>query len=39
MICMSCAEKAISAALEEDRHNGADELLREGVPSVLESPV
>ena len=39
MICMTCVEKAISAALEEDRQNGADELLREGVPSVFESPV
>ena len=46
MICMSCAEKAVRAAIEEDRalllceaqkQNGADELLREATPSVLKS--
>lgn len=47
LICLSCAEKAIKAAIEEDRgtwrgeaqkQNGDDELLREGVPSILKSP-
>lgn len=46
MICMNCAEKAIAAAIEEDRgtwfgearkQNGDDELLREEVPSFLKS--
>ncbi len=46
MICMSCAEKTIRAAIEEDRalllcearkQNGADELLWEATPSVLKS--
>ncbi len=44
MICMSCAERAISAAIEEDRaqalcdshaHNGDEELLRQRLSSPL----
>ena len=47
LICLSCAEKAIKAAIEEDRErwlgeaqkqNGDDELLREEAPSILTSP-
>lgn len=47
LICLSCAEKAIKAAIEEHREtwladaqkqNGDDELLREEAPSILKSP-
>ncbi|MFQ5846163.1 MAG: hypothetical protein ACE5IQ_00650 [Candidatus Methylomirabilales bacterium] len=46
MICMTCAERAISAAVEEERaggrcevhaHNGDEGLLRERVSSGLAS--
>ncbi len=47
LICLSCAEKAIKAAIEEDRgtwlsearkQNGGNELLREEASSTLKSP-